>query len=381
MLQILNPDITKSVCFWAKYIGLLCTGCYSIFNLRADTYDAYSKELTPNGKIKRLYIVLATVAIFVVAGVENWADKELQKKASLEGDQKFVQHLQESNDRILGKLIPSLNQLQSTATTTRTELQNSASILKNSSDTLEHSIKSVVPLKILDFTAQLSDWIEIGGDMQADSLPSKAVDSPYSQKKTSGFTRVKVKSAEWRQLVCTQHDEEWSIRMNITDVLQLIVKSPGAIVKIPYSSQDVCRLQTYSRTGSIALGYQDTQLWSAADENENTVFVRQMTRRPELSESFQKEFHINAIDSVEQQSFAVRVHTLQGSNKYNILLPLHITAHIRASAEGVDKTIEKSWRLDLDPHPLSSGALGNLAWYAYYSAGKKSKKPLLYVNE
>jgi hypothetical protein len=113
-------------------------------------------------------------------------------------------------------------------------------------------------------------------------------------------------------------------------------------VEAPGTNQDgVCRLQAYVRTGSPALGFQDAHLWSAIDENDNTVSVRQLTRRPELSENFQREFHVNAIDSAEQHSFAVRVHASQQNHKYTLLLPLHITAHIRASSEGTDKTIEK----------------------------------------
>ncbi len=343
-----------------------------IVGLTKETRDSITKKLTKAGKWSIFFTSCLAILTLLASVIENYADGKLNKEATEKGNAQFVNTLQKNNDLLLAPLTDSLTRLKNSAEHTQTEVMKTTSDLNS----LDHSLKSLVPLNLLDFTAQLSDWVEIPS-----SSPGPNSSSTVRQGKLQSPKHVKIRSEEWNHFICDASGKPaWVLRINVTSNSMLLLKSPGSYVKMQGTSDDgVCRLGIYGKTGGKLVGFEQSNTSTAnIGENENTVFIKHILRRLDFSEGFQKDFNISALNSPEQQSIIVRVHS-QLNSRYSILLPLHISAQIHAVAVGSDQIITRSWELNLTQQPLAN--MSDSQWYAYYAVGKTKRQPTLYVNE
>ena len=250
--------------------------------------------------------------------------------------------------------------------------------MKKSSAVLETAVKSVVPIKILMFNARLTGWVKLTGNITKDFTEHQ---TRTRRQILESLQTVAIGSPEWTDLICgTKPEYGWAMGMNVTDTLQVVVRSPGS-----HNATGECNPDAYMTEGSFywlsATQRVDTLNGTLVWRNEKIVGVRQQVRTPELSALYQKMFNINAIDSPERDVFVVRIRRPRESQQYEVTLPLHVDASIVAKVESKETNIQRRWDLELDPVPMSNPTLGFVA-YVYYAAHKKKPKQIpLYVNE
>lgn len=114
-----------------KYLGLLTTLFLSLFTLTRDTNypPPNQKELTPDGKKYRVYLILAALITGGASALEDITSARITEKARLEGDQRLVSSIMsrvtpefEKQNNRLGTAANSLEKLHGELNGTAKEL-------------------------------------------------------------------------------------------------------------------------------------------------------------------------------------------------------------------------------------------------------------------